>query len=121
MPLADSVARLASTSITLLRSRLELASIDIEDELRSMIGVVLAGSAVVILAAFAMLFAAFAMVALYWETHRVTALVVAGSTFAILAIGFALWIRRFLGAKPPVMAATIAELDRDRQRMESFP
>jgi uncharacterized membrane protein YqjE len=119
MALADSVTRLASASIGLLRSRLELALIDVEDELRSMISVVLAGLAVVILTAFALLFAAFAIVAVYWDTHRITALVAAGSTFAVLAISFAAWIRRFFESKPPFMAATIAEFEKDRQRMES--
>jgi uncharacterized membrane protein YqjE len=117
MALADSVVRLASTSITLLRSRLELASIDVEDELRSMIGVALAGSAVVIFAAFALLFVALAAVAAYWDTHRVATLLIAGSAFALVAVGFAIWIQRFITSKPPFMAATIAELDKDRQRM----
>jgi uncharacterized membrane protein YqjE len=117
MALADSIVRLAGTSITLLRSRLELASIDVEDELRSMIGVALAGSAVVIFAAFALLFVALAAVAAYWDTHRVATLLIAGSAFAFLAIGFAVWIQRFLASKPPFMAATMAELDKDRQRV----
>jgi uncharacterized membrane protein YqjE len=117
MALADSIVRFAGTSIALLRSRLELASIDVEDELRSMIRVALAGSAVVIFAAFALLFVAFAAVAAYWETHRVATILVAGSAFALLAIGFAVWIQRFFASKPPFMAATIAELEKDRQRM----
>jgi uncharacterized membrane protein YqjE len=84
-----------------------------------MIGVALAGSAVVIFAAFALLFVALAAVAAYWDTHRVATILVAGSAFALLAIGFAAWIQRFLASKPPFMAATIAELDKDRQRMGS--
>ncbi len=117
MALADSVARLASTSIALLRTRIELVSIDLEDELRSMIGLALAGSAVVILTGFALLFIALSVVALYWETHRVTALLMAGGVFAFLAICFAVGMRRFMESKPPFMAATLAELDKDRQRM----
>jgi uncharacterized membrane protein YqjE len=118
MALADSVLRLANASIALMRSRLELASIDVEDELRSMIGVALAGAVVVIAAAFALLFAALALVAAYWETHRVATLVVVGCAFALIAIGVAIRIRRYLVSKPPFMAATIAELDKDRRALE---
>jgi uncharacterized membrane protein YqjE len=118
MALADSVVRLASTTITLLRSRLELASIDVEDELRSMIGIALVGCAVVILAAFALLFITLAMVSIYWDTHRVASLFFAAGTFALTAISFAVCAWRFLESKPRFMAATIAELDKDRQRMD---
>jgi uncharacterized membrane protein YqjE len=117
MALADSVVRLTNASITLLRSRLELASIDVEEELRSMIGVALAGSALVILAAFALLFVALAAVAAYWETHRIASLLVAASAFAFMAVACGVWIKRFLNSKPPFLAATIAELDKDRQRI----
>jgi uncharacterized membrane protein YqjE len=117
--LADSVLALAKTSIGILRSRLELASIDVEDGLRSVICIALAGSAAVILATFALLFIAFAVVATYWETHRIAALIVAGGVFAFIALVIAIFVWRFLGNKQPFMAATLAELDKDRQRMES--
>ncbi len=117
MALVDSVLQFANTSVGILRSRLELASIDVEDELQSMICVTLAGSAAVILTAFALLFAALAIVAIYWETRRVEALLAASGVFALVATSIAIYIRRFFKYKTPFMAATLAELNKDRQRM----
>ncbi len=117
MALAQSLARLANTSLGILRSRLELASIDLEDELRCAIGVLLAGSAAVMLASFALLFAAFAVVVLYWDEHRIAALCGAGGLFALLAALLAIGVWRFLDTKPRFMAATLAELEKDRDQI----
>ncbi len=115
MSLADSMTRVADSALGLLRSRLELASMDLEDELRSAIGILLAGAAATALATFALLFAAFAVVALYWDEHRIAALSCASVAFALSAILIGLLIRRFLAHKRPFLAATLEELERDRE------
>jgi uncharacterized membrane protein YqjE len=119
MALAQSVTQLASTLIGILRSRLELASMDVEDELRAMINVALAGTVAVILGTFALLFAALAMVATYWETRRVEVLLLIAAVFLVLASGIAFSVWRFFERKPLFMAATLAELDKDRKRMST--
>jgi uncharacterized membrane protein YqjE len=119
MALADSVTQLASTWIGVLRSRLELASIDIEDELKLMINVALAGSVVVVLGTSALLFAALAVAAAYWDTRRVEVLLLIAITLLVLASGIAFSIWRFFERKPVFMAATLAELDEDRKRLSS--
>jgi uncharacterized membrane protein YqjE len=119
MALANSLLRLANTSLGILRSRLELASIDLEDELRCAISILLAGSAAVMLASFALLFGAFALAALYWETHRILALSSAGGVFALIAAIIAIGAWRFLNNRPRFMSATLAELDKDREQIGS--
>ena len=117
MALGDSILRFASTSVSILRTRIELASLDIEEELRSTIFITLAGSAAVILASFALLFLALALVAISWETRRVESLVTASGAFALMATGIAIFIWRFFSSKTPFMAATLAELNKDQQRI----
>jgi uncharacterized membrane protein YqjE len=117
MALADSVERFASTALSVLRSRLELAAIDIEDELRALILVVLAGSAAITLAVFAALFGAFAIVALYWETHRITALLGVAFFFAVISGLIVISLTRFLRNRAPFLGATLSELDKDKQRL----
>lgn len=117
MPLADSMTRVADSALGVLRTRLELASMDVEDELRSATGILLAGAAATALATFALLFGAFAVVALFWEEHRIAALLCTSAGFAIAAVLIAFLIHRLLDQKRPLLAATLEKLDRDRARV----
>ena len=117
MSLADSLTHITDLTLGLLRSRLQLVSMDFEDELRSAIGILLAGAAATALATFALLFGAFAVVALFWDEHRIAALIWASAAFAISAILIAFLIRRYLVQKRPFLAATLEELERDRERV----
>lgn len=120
MRLIATIAGLMTTALVDARSRLELASSDVQSEIRGAIKTLLAGVAVVLLAAFALLFGAFALVAVYWETDRVRALLLLSGAFALVALAIAAMIKRFLNRKPRFMATTLAELDRDRQRVASL-
>lgn len=120
MRLIATIAGLMTTALVDARSRIELASNDVQTEIRGAIKTLLAGVAVVLLAAFALLFGAFALVAVYWETDRVRALLLLSGAFALIALAIAAMTRRFLNQKPRFMAATLAELDRDRQRLASL-
>jgi uncharacterized membrane protein YqjE len=119
MALTETLPRLIGTVLGMASSRLELASLDLEDELQWVIGTLLAGTAAVMLASFALLFGAFALVGLYWDTHRVAALMVAAGVFAVLAAGITTALLRFLHNKPRFLAATLAELEKDKKCLES--
>lgn len=113
MALSESLPRLLGSAASMLRTRLELASMDVEDELRYAIGLLLVGTLAVLSLSFGLLFAAFAVVALYWETHRIAAILGAGGLFAAVAaaLAFACW--RSVISKPRFMAATLDELEKD--------
>lgn len=119
MALTETLPRLIGTALGMVRSRLELVSIDLEDEFQWVIGTLLAGAAVVMLTSFALLFGALALVALYWDTHRVAALLAAMVGFALLALTLAIAVMHFLRSKPRFLVATLAELDKDRKCLES--
>jgi uncharacterized membrane protein YqjE len=119
MALIETLPRLIGSLLGMASSRLELASLDLEDELQWVIGTLLAGTAAVMLASFALLFGALALVVLYWDTHRLAVLLVAAVVFALLAFGIALGLLRFLHNKPRFLAATLAELEKDKKCMES--
>jgi uncharacterized membrane protein YqjE len=115
MALAETLPRLIGTVLGMLRSRLELASIDLEDEIQWALGTLLAGAAAVMLASFALLFGVLAMVVLYWDTHRMAALLGGAGAFALLAVSIAVSIVRLLRRKPRFLAATLAELEKDKK------
>ncbi|MCC6867553.1 MAG: phage holin family protein [Burkholderiales bacterium] len=112
--LSGALSRLADALLGLARTRLELASVEYAEE-RGRVGMqlalVLAGVGCLLFAAF---FTAFGVVAYFWDSHRIAA-IVGVIIFFILAGAALLWRRAELAnAAGTPFAATVAELDKDR-------
>ncbi len=113
--LRDSLGRLAAASVALLKTRAELAALELAEQREHakarIVLLAIAGAAL----AMAWLAACGLVVAYFWDTHRLMALVVIAA--AHLAVGIvALWrldVRR--RTDPPPFSATLAELERDRE------
>jgi len=111
--LRHALARAGSSLVGLVRTRLELASVEyLELRERTFSRLVLTAVAVVSFA-FAVLMASALVVVLFWDTHRIAAL--AALTLVYAAIGAGAWWRlkaQGRAAAAP-FAATLAELERD--------
>ena len=121
MALVQTLARLGASSLLLARQRLELAALDVEEELLR-IGLLLAAALVTALVlALALAAGAATVVVYFWDSARLAALV--GVTLFFAACG-GLMVRALAGAlreKPGFLAATLAELDKDRQQFGDGP
>ncbi len=107
------MARVAGRSLLLLRQRIELASMDVEEELLRFAALLAGILAAVLLAALALAAAAAGLVVFYWDSARLAALGGVAAFFAA-ASGLVAWrLSCALRAKPRFMAATLAELDKD--------
>jgi len=119
--LGRNFARLAAGSVLLLRQRLELASLEVEEQVLRL-GLLLVRAMVTALLLALALFGAGATVIIYfWDAARLAAAVGVTAFFALAAV-LAGW--RFAAAlrdKPAFLAATLAELDRDAQRLDEQP
>jgi uncharacterized membrane protein YqjE len=113
--LRTAAAQLGGTLLGLGRTRLELAAVEFEEaRARATERLVLALIAGLCFA-LAVLAASMLVVVLFWDTHRIAALCAVTIVYALL--GFvALW-RLALQKKSeaPAFAATLAELERDRE------
>jgi uncharacterized membrane protein YqjE len=113
--LPGALARFADSALGLVRSRADLAALELEEErdrlLRSLMRVVAATMSLM----FAILGVAAFVVVYFWDTHRLEA--VAGVTIAFALLGGGLAWREISTrrAAPPVFAATRAELEKDRE------
>ena len=112
--LRGALSRLAESLLGLARTRLELATIEYTEErerVARQLMLMLAGVGCLM---FALLFVAFAVIALFWDTYRIAAF--AGVILFFAGGGaFLLWRRAELAnAAPPPFGATIAEFDKDR-------
>ena len=117
MGIGESLRNAAATGALVMRQRLELAALDVEEQ-----GVVLArliggALAVAVLAGLTLAAIGAAIVIVLWDVARIAAVV--GVALAYLALTVIAWQRllRAWAAKPPFMQATLAELERDRQEL----
>ncbi len=112
--LKASATRVASTAMELVRTRLELASVELAEERERLylrVGLLFSG---VLLIVFGVLGVDALIMVYFWETNRIAAIVV--PTLVCIVSG-ALLLRyssavRHAGGMP--FAATLAELDKDR-------
>jgi uncharacterized membrane protein YqjE len=107
---------MASNALSLVHTRLALAGIELAEErdrLKNTVVLVIVG---VVFAAFALMTATLFVISLFWDTHREGAIIGVTLFYALVA-GVALWrastIRR---DAPAPFAATLAELEKDRER-----
>lgn len=113
MAITDSIARLASTIITSIHTRLELISVELEEELARFSTYLLWSLVALACAGIAVLLLILLVVAVFWDTHRFLVLGLLIGLFASTAIGLAYWLRSAIRQKPRLLAHSLAELRRD--------
>jgi uncharacterized membrane protein YqjE len=119
--LGGHLTRLAAGSILLVRQRLELASLEIEEELLRL-GVLLAGALVTaLMLGLALLAAGAAVVIYFWDAARMTAAIAVTLFFALAAAFGAWWVACGVRDKPGFLAASLAELHKDAERLKGQP
>jgi uncharacterized membrane protein YqjE len=115
--LGSATARLGASLMGLLRTRLELASVEFSEErdrIQQQLTLLLAALAMFM---FALLFVATWVVVYFWDTNRLTAIAIVAVVFAGTgAIFLSLRSQSARGAPSP-FAATLAELERDRSML----
>ena len=121
MALPDSLRRLASGSFDFARQRLELATLDVEEQaLRAgrMLALLLVGVALGTLGVAGL---AATVVVWLWDTWRLAALlgVTAVLLLAAVLVLRALW--QAVAARPAFLAATLEELQRDGHHLAGRP
>jgi uncharacterized membrane protein YqjE len=121
MALGQSLTRLVASSLVLARHRLELASLDVEEELLR-IGSLLAGALVTaLMLALALASAAATFVIYFWDGARLAATLGVTAFFVLSGALMAWRLARAVRDKPRFLAGTLAELDKDREQWRDGP
>jgi uncharacterized membrane protein YqjE len=113
----ERLQRMLLTLVTLAHTRLELATVELEEEARRLTGIVLWAVAGILCAGFGVLLLALTVVIAFWEGHRLLASVLVTLVFFAVAAAAALIVRRRLRERPRLLAATIGELKRDARAL----
>lgn len=112
--LRGALAKLADAMLGLLRTRLELVAVEYTEErdrITRQVALLLVGFGCLL---FALFFGVFAIIAYYWDTYRITAILGVAGAFVVIGAGL-LWRRAEVSRTSPVpFAASVAELEKDR-------
>ena len=113
-----SLQRMLATLITLAYTRLELATVEVEEQLHRAARLLLWSIAAVFFASLTVLLLAFAIVIANWDEHRLLAAGLVTASFALAALGAILGVRQQLRRRPRLLGATVAELARDAATLD---
>lgn len=117
--LSDAIARLGGTALALLRTRLELVTVEFEEERERATELLVLVLSAVLLALFALLFASLFVIAYFWEAYRLWAIAGVTLFYVVLAILTIMRLQQRRRDKPAAFAATLAELGHDASSLRS--
>ena len=111
--LLHSAQNLLAGLLALGRTRLELFSTELQEEIARQAAALLGAFVVLVLAALGAAFGALALVIAVAEPYRLVTAIAIAALFAVLAIAAAWTLRNHTRAKPRAFQSSIAQLERD--------
>jgi uncharacterized membrane protein YqjE len=115
--LFSSLRGLLATLIGTARTRLELLQVELEEEKLRLAGIGVMAVAALFFLVLAILVLTFFVILLFWDTHRVMATGLVALTYLIAGLGCAAAARQRANTKSRLFAASLAQLDADRERL----
>jgi uncharacterized membrane protein YqjE len=113
----DSLKRLARTAVEIVRTRLELLSLDVEEAKVRFLSILLAGAVAFFCLSLGVVMGAFWLVVAFWDTHRMLVLGLLTGAFlggGLLALATLAWRAK---KGPRLFAATLGELEKDSEAL----
>ena len=111
------VRELARTLLSFALTRTRLAATELEEQALRMIEILVWTAAALFFIGVATVFVAVLVVLLFWDSNRLLAAGLLAALFVSVAAGAALLARLRWGERPKLLAATLAELERDRDTL----
>jgi uncharacterized membrane protein YqjE len=112
--LLGSIRKLGETLIGTVQDRVELFSVELQEEKFRLIQIFVWISAAVFAGMMALTFASLTVVYYFWESSRLAALGGLTLLYTGALIAIVISLRRFLARQPQPFAATLQELGEDR-------
>jgi len=117
--LLSSLQGLASTALGILQTRLELFSVELEEEKLRLLRMLAWGGIAIFLGCIGLVFLAAFVCVLFWDEHRLLALGLMTGMFWGLA-GLAAWrVRQSAQASAEFLSVSLAELQRDIEALKA--
>jgi uncharacterized membrane protein YqjE len=113
MTFAPAVSRIGATLVAMVRTRLELAAVEVQEEARRLLGYLAWTLLAVFLVAAAFMLAALFVILLFWDSYRLQAVAGMSILFALAGAVIVMKVHASFDAKPAMLSATLAELRND--------
>jgi uncharacterized membrane protein YqjE len=111
--IVESVGRIGATLIAMVQTRLELAAVEVQEELQRFLGYFVLALASLILFGVALLLVVLLVVVIFWDSYRLEAIGALAALFGVAGAVIALRVKRSFDARPRLLGATVAELNKD--------
>ena len=115
----DSLRAMLATLVSLTHTRLELLTVELEQEVERLVGTLLWSILGLFCGGIAVLMIALTIVIAFWDGHRLLAAGLVALSFSGVAVAAMLVVRHRLRTRPRFLSATIGELARDARALES--
>jgi uncharacterized membrane protein YqjE len=112
-----SVRELARTLLSFAETRARLAATELEEQVARLAEILLWAAAALFFSGVALVFVAILIVLLFWDSSRLLATGLLAALFFGIAAAAALIARARLRERPKFLAATLAELKQDGERI----
>jgi uncharacterized membrane protein YqjE len=117
--LSSSLKGLAATVLELLQLRLELLSVEAQEEVLRVGALLVYGAVAVALLSLGVVFLALLITVVFWDSHRVLALALFTALFLLMG-GVAAWLaRERVRSGTRLFSASVEELRQDREGLRS--
>ncbi len=116
--LAGSLRNLAGSALGVAQTRLELLSVEVQEEVLRIEAMLVYAMAGVLLLAIAAAFLAAFLTVWFWDTHRLAALGVGAVVFFAAGAACAVLARSLARRGSRLFASSLAELARDRDALD---
>ena len=101
--------------MSMLGTRLELAAIDVESHVQATLVALMTAFVALVLGLIAFAFIGIGVIVFFWETHRIAAATGVLLAYVALAAISATLARSMWNARPSPLAATMREIELDRE------
>lgn len=119
--LLDSLGTFAATLVAIVQTRLELLSVDMEEERVHYLSLLILVQVALFCLGVGVVLATILLVVIFWDTQRILVLGLLAGLFLTGGIGAGLFAMHKIKTKPRIFAASLLELFKDRQRLVSKP
>jgi uncharacterized membrane protein YqjE len=115
--LLASLRRLAATTVDILRTRLELLAVELQEEGLRLAQIAIMAVVALFFLVLGVIMLTLLLVVLFWETHRVMVVALLAAGYLGLGVAIAFGARSRLRTGTKLFAASLAELSKDRERL----
>lgn len=117
--LLDSLTVLATTLVAIVHTRLELLSTDLEEDRQHLMSLLVLTLAALFCLGVGVVLMTILLVAVFWDTHRLQVLGLLAGFFLVASLATWRFAMHKARTKPRLFAASLSELFKDREHLDS--